>query len=181
MLWHHVVIFLFIILFFLKLRNKSFSYVSPLLAKTDKSQLKHEIHDSLHSLFLQLLEMLALLTFLFFPGYLCLSCDDFTVSFCSPDPSQTILSLDLPNMGYQWRLCERLCNVQEDCEYWSVSCPEASEPCKCFLLKYSYLHSCEVIGGGIDSDIEVLFSSMYNVQCDPKRLYIVIFSDRIRN
>ena len=49
MLWHHVVIFLFIILFFLKLRNKSFSYVSPLLAKTDKSQLKHEIHDSLQS------------------------------------------------------------------------------------------------------------------------------------
>ena len=119
------------------------------------------------SLFLQLLEMLALLTFLFFPGYLCLSCDDFTVSFCSPDPSQTILSLDLPNMGYQWRLCERLCNVQEDCEYWSVSCPEASEPCDCSLLKYSYLHSCEVIGGTVDSDIEVIRASSLK-----KRLHI---------
>ena len=108
------------------------------------------------SLYMQLLGMLALLFFLFFAGYHCSSCDDFTVGLCSPDLSQTILSLDLPNMGDQWGLCERLCNVQEDCEYWSVSCPETSQPCDCSLLKFSYLHSCEVIGGSVDSDIEVI-------------------------
>ena len=105
---------------------------------------------------MQLLGMLALLFFLFFAGYHCSSCDDFTVGSCSPDQSQAILSLDLPNSGQQWQLCENLCNVQEDCEFWSLStCPTTSQTCKCSLLTYSYLHSCEIVGGGVDSDIEV--------------------------
>ena len=125
------------------------------ISKTDKSYLSMSV--TLQSkLCLPLLNMLALLSFLFFAGYHCSSCDDFTVGSCSPDQSQTILSLDLPNSGEQWQLCENLCNVQEDCEFWSLStCMSTSQTCKCSLLTYSYLHSCEIVGGGVDTDIEV--------------------------
>ena len=128
--------------------------------------------------------MLAFLSFLFFTGYYCSSCDDFTVGSCSPDQSQTILSLDLPNTGEQWQLCENLCNVQEDCEFWSLStCLSTSPICKCSLLMYSYLHSCEIVGGGVDSDIEASASKSFNLKstlmiclihicCDPQIDYV---------
>ena len=126
-----------------------------------QKQIRAHLRLTLHiSLYMQLLGMLALLSFLFFAGYYCSSCDDFTVGSCSPDQSQTILSLDLPNSGEQWQLCENLCNVQEDCEFWSLSnCASTSPTCKCSLLTYSYLHSCEIVGGGVDTDIEASASN----------------------
>ena len=100
--------------------------------------------------------MFFLLSILFLPGHNFSGCDDFTVGSCSPDPNQTILTLNLPNTGEQWKLCEDQCDVQEDCAYWSLSCPDSSVPCLCSLLKYSYLHSCKVVGGSLDTDIEVI-------------------------
>ena len=92
-----------------------------------------------------------MLSFLFFSG-----CDEFTVDSCSPDPSQTINTGSLPNDGEQTGICQDLCNRQTDCAYWSVFCPPLDiETCTCTLYGYSYLHSCQQIGGDKDTAIEV--------------------------
>ena len=101
------------------------------------------------------MRMLVLLISLFFLSRCSgSSCDEFTVGSCNPDPSDTILALDLPNSGGQWELCNDLCSAKLLCTYWSLSCTNTS--CLCSLLKYSYLHSCEVVGGGLGTDVEVV-------------------------
>jgi len=100
------------------------------------------------------MRMLVLLISLFFLSRCSgSSCDEFTVGSCNPDPSHTILALDLPNSGGQWELCNDLCSAKLHCTYWSLSCTNTS--CLCSLLKYSYLHSCEVVGGGLGTDVEI--------------------------
>ena len=101
------------------------------------------------------MRMLVLLISLFFLSRCSgSSCDEFTVGSCNPDPRGIILALDLPNSGGQWELCNDLCSAKFRCTYWSLSCTNTS--CLCSLLKYSYLHSCEVVGGGLGTDVEVV-------------------------
>ena len=75
---------------------------------------------------------------------------------CSPDPSQMINTGSLPNDGEQTGICQDLCDRQADCAYWSVFCPPLGiETCTCTLYGYSYLHSCQKVGGDKDTAIEV--------------------------
>ena len=91
-------------------------------------------------------------SFLFSSG-----CDEFTVDLCSPDPSQTINTVVLPNNGEQTGICQDLCEKQTDCTFWSIFCPpNPVEPCNCTFYGYSYLRSCQTVGGDQDTDIEVI-------------------------
>ena len=89
-------------------------------------------------------------SFLFFSG-----CDEFTVDSCSPDPSQMINMVAIPNNGEQTEICQDLCDKQADCTYWSIFCPPV-EACNCTFYESSYLHSCQKVGGDTDTDIEVI-------------------------
>ena len=86
-------------------------------------------------------------------------CDEFTVDSCSPDPSQVFNTVVLPKDGVQMGLCEDLCNTQWKCAYWSIFCETQNpiETCSCTFYEYSYLHSCQRVGGDKDTDIEVIF------------------------
>ena len=86
-------------------------------------------------------------------------CDEFTVDSCSPDPSQTINSVPLPNTGLQTFQCQTLCNGQtrKHCAYWSISCPpNPVYTCTCTFYESSYLHSCQKVGGDKDVAAEVI-------------------------
>ena len=84
-------------------------------------------------------------------------CDEFTVDSCSPDPSQMINTVSIPNNGEQTEICQDLCDKQADCAYWSIFCPpNQAEPCPCTFYESSYLHSCQEVGGDKDTDIEVI-------------------------
>ena len=84
-------------------------------------------------------------------------CEEFTVDSCSPDPNHTINMVDLPNDGEQTGLCQDLCSKQADCTYWSIFCPpNPVVACNCTFYEYSYLHSCQKVGGDKDTDFEVI-------------------------
>jgi len=88
------------------------------------------------------------------------ACDEFIVDSCSPDPSQTLNSVNLPNTGLQTEQCQRLCteqgSLQVPCAYWSISCPENPVyPCTCTFYQSSYLHSCQKVGGDKDVAAEI--------------------------
>ena len=84
-------------------------------------------------------------------------CDEFTVDSCNPDPSQMINTVSIPNDGEQTEICQDLCDKQDKCTYWSIFCPpNSAEPCPCTFYESSYLHSCQKVGGGEDTDIEVI-------------------------
>ena len=87
------------------------------------------------------------------------ACDEFIVDSCSPDPSQTINSVPLPNTGLQTFQCQTLCNGQtrKHCAYWSISCHQNPvETCTCTFYESSYLHSCQKVGGDKDVAAEVI-------------------------
>ena len=102
------------------------------------------------------------------------ACDEFIVDSCSPDPSQVFNTVVLPKDGVQWGLCEDLCNAQWDCAFWSIffQTQNPIETCSCTFYGYSYLHSCQRVGGDKDTDIEVIFlggnsSQIFQVRRDP--------------
>ena len=98
--------------------------------------------------------MLTLLFLLFLPGLQCApDCLEFTVGSCSPDPGQVIHDFPLPDTAEKWQICEDLCVQTDDCGTWSLHCYHSS--CPCSLYKYSYLHSCHVVAGGVATDLEV--------------------------
>ena len=102
--------------------------------------------------------MFTLLFLLFLPGLQCApDCLEFTVGSCSPDPSQNINTIPLPDTPEKWETCEDLCGIVEDCGTWSLQCTQLS--CLCTLNKYSYLHSCHKVGGGLATDFEVSINS----------------------
>ena len=93
---------------------------------------------------------------------------------CSPDPSQTINSVPLPNTGQKTFQCQILCNGQtrKHCAYWSISCPQNPvETCTCTFYQSSYLHSCQKVGGDEDTDIEVILIS--NLKLGPKSKVVI--------
>ena len=110
--------------------------------------------------------MLTLLFLLFLPGLQCApDCLEFTVGSCSPDPGQVINTFPLPDTAEKWETCEELCGILEGCSTWSLQCAQSS--CPCTLYKYSYLHSCHVVGGGLATDFEV---SMNYTQTDAEMI-----------
>ena len=101
-------------------------------------------------------EMFPLIFLWFLSGSLCSGCSEFTVGDCSLDPSQIILTQDVEKNKDRWGACEDLCGEQDGCNFWSLSCSQnASLPCTCSLLTTSYLDSCDLVGGGLDTDLEV--------------------------
>ena len=111
-------------------------------------------------------------------------CDEFTVDSCSPDPSQTINTAPLPNDGEQKGQCQDLCYKQADCAYWSIHCPPlAIEPCNCTFYGYSYLHSCQTVGGDQDTDIEVILKVevifKLNLGCMAKKYIAALYFSEI--
>ena len=106
-----------------------------------------------------------LLLFLFLlPGLPCSpDCLEFTVGSCNPDPGQIINTFPLPDTAEKWKTCEDLCEIAQDCDTWSLQCALSS--CPCTLYQYSYLHTCHVVGGGVDTNLEVsLNTHQYTLQ-----------------
>ena len=75
-------------------------------------------------------------------------CSLLTVSECQPDLDEVILTVPLPSYEGAAQLCQELCGVQEDCEYWSFN----ADTLDCSLLAYCYLHSCDNITAGPSPD-----------------------------
>ena len=75
-------------------------------------------------------------------------CTLFSVGECSPNADEIIMSVDLPSDQGAHSLCQELCGIQEDCEYWSFD----ADTLRCTLHTYCYLHSCDSITGAADPD-----------------------------
>ena len=75
-------------------------------------------------------------------------CSLLTVSECQPDLEEVIMTVPLPSYQGAAQLCQELCGVQEDCEYWSFN----ADTLDCSLLAYCYLHSCDNITAGPSPD-----------------------------
>ena len=78
---------------------------------------------------------------------------------CSPEPEEILITIELPDIQEKFEVCEALCNNAEVCLVWSLLCEDAG-PCICSSLGYSYLHSCSVIGGNIDTELEVRWPAL---------------------
>lgn len=67
-------------------------------------------------------------------------CSFFTVDACSPDPQELVDTyLGVPSSS----LCQQICRIQEGCDVFS----HTSSSSVCSLYSYSYLASCDSIGG----------------------------------
>ena len=85
------------------------------------------------------------------------------MDWCSPDPAQTVITFHLENTGDQWMLCESFCDFNADCSYWSLYSKGDDPSCLCSLFANSYLHTCEVVSGGLAIDIvEVILYIQYS-------------------
>ena len=74
-------------------------------------------------------------------------CTLFSVGECQPDAEEIIMSVDLPSDQGAHSVCQELCLIQEDCEYWSFDALSLT----CTLHTYCYLHSCDSITGGVEN------------------------------
>ena len=76
-------------------------------------------------------------------------CSLLSVSECLPDLDEVIQEVPLPSPSQgAAQLCQQLCGVQEDCNYWTYDAASLT----CSLLSYCYLHSCDSLTAGAEPD-----------------------------
>ena len=91
------------------------------------------------------------------------NCKYFTVGGCNPATNEIIDTYDIPNAENAVSLCQQVCQIQEGCNFFSYN--NAVE--QCTLFHYSYLDSCQLIGG---SDVPTID------ECTPDDLDNTCFS-----
>ena len=77
-------------------------------------------------------------------------CSDLTVGLCSPVEEEVVDVYDLGGVDDGVGVCQEICQIQEDCSVFLFSDSDSL----CTLLHYSYLHSCQVVGGGAGTELE---------------------------
>ena len=75
-------------------------------------------------------------------------CSLLSVSECQPDPDEVIVTIPLPSDQEAASICQQLCGIQEDCNYWTFD----SATLTCSLLSYCYLYSCDSFMAGPEPD-----------------------------
>ena len=75
-------------------------------------------------------------------------CSLLSVSECKPDPDEVIVTIPLPSDQEAAIICQQLCGIQDDCEFWSFD----KDSLSCDLLAYCYLHTCDSFVAGPDPD-----------------------------
>ena len=73
-------------------------------------------------------------------------CADFTAGLCNTNADDMLDSFPgLPDGPYAIAVCQELCQAAaaEDCRYFTFNAAQET----CYLFRYRYLDSCEVIGG----------------------------------
>ena len=70
------------------------------------------------------------------------------MSECFPDQDEIVEVIHLPEFSGASQLCQELCRIQEDCQFWQRDTEELT----CTLLSYSYLSSCLTISAGSEPD-----------------------------
>jgi hypothetical protein len=71
-------------------------------------------------------------------------CADFTAGLCNPNSDEQVDFF--PNLPYSpgvHAVCQQLCQAMESCRYFTYNAAKEA----CFLFRYRYLDSCDVIGG----------------------------------
>merc|ERR1712183_562519 len=97
----------------------------------------------------------------FLPAIYCKGCEDFIVGSCQNDDTINTLPTTDP------LVCENLCDSNDRCTFWAVFGGE------CKLFEHDILDSCDMNGGGMETNIEVCLGQatggcedLVEVDCD---------------